>query len=705
MKPSGLRHHNNISKHMKKIFILALTGLFAHSVMAQKLDRSQKPKPGPAPTITFADPAIYKLPNGITVLVVENHKLPKVTATYSIDAGPITEGAKAGVMSLMGGMLSEGTTKKTKAQFDEAIDLMGADVNVSSSGGSASSLTRYFNDTFMLMAEALRNPSFPKESFEKLKSQTLTGIKSNERSAKAISGRVVNALSYGVNHPIGEFVSEQSVNSITLDDVKAAYSKYVTPSRGYLTFVGDITPAAAKALATKAFGDWKGASLTLPKLAPVSNPNQTEIDLIDVPTAVQAEITVTNLVELPLSSPDYHAVLLADQILGGGADAKLFTNLREKHGFTYGAYSSTGSGRFQAKFSASAAVRNEKVDSAVVEFLREINIMRTEKVSAEDLQNAKNLYNGTFALGLENPARMASFALNIMINDLPKDFYRTYLKKINAVTQEDVLRVSQKYFGHDNARIVVVGKQEDILPGLKKLGYAVKLYDKYANPVDEAVVAAVPKKTPEEVISSYINAIGGEAELKKVNTIVSTGDFEVQGQRLNASLKQMAPNLESTVISMGGTTVMKDAFDGTTGIKVQGPSTISYTPEELKEKKTRKGMFEQLYYTAAELEDGGISKVGDVPAYKITVTPAAGSKKTEYYDAKTGLLIKEERIIKSAGKDQAVTIIYSEYKKVGNVLMPYRVVQIVPMGDATMEMTVVLKDVKINTPLTAADFK
>ena len=705
MKPSGLRHHNNILKHMKKIFILALTGLFAHSVMAQKLDRSQKPKPGPAPTITFADPAIYKLPNGITVLVVENHKLPKVTATYSIDAGPITEGAKAGVMSLMGGMLSEGTTKKTKAQFDEAIDLMGADVNVSSSGGSASSLTRYFDDTFMLMAEALRNPSFPQESFDKLKSQTLTGIKSNERSAKAISGRVVNALSYGVNHPIGEFVSEQSVNSITLDDVKAAYSKYVTPSRGYLTFVGDITPAAARALATKAFGDWKGASLTLPKLAPVSNPNQTEINLIDVPTAVQAEITVTNLVDLPLSSPDYHAVLLADQILGGGADAKLFTNLREKHGFTYGAYSSTGSGRFQAKFSASAAVRNEKVDSAVVEFLREINIMRTEKVSAEDLQNAKNLYNGTFALGLENPARMASFALNIMINDLPKDFYRTYLKKINAVTQEDVLRVSQKYFGHDNARIVIVGKQEDILPGLKKLGYALKLYDKYANPVNEAVVAAVPKKTPAEVISSYINAIGGEAELKKVNTIVATGDFEVQGQRLNASLKQMAPNMESTIISMGGTTVMKDVFDGTTGTKVQGPSTISYTPEELKEKKTRKGVFEQLYYTAAELEDGGISKVGDVPAYKINVTPAAGSKKTEYYDAKTGLLIKEERTVKSAGKDQAVTVIYSEYKKTGNVLMPYRVVQIVPVGDTTQEMTVVLKDVKINTPLTAADFK
>ena len=690
---------------MKKIFILALTGLFAHSVMAQKLDRSQKPKPGPAPVITFADPAIYKLPNGITVLVVENHKLPKVTATYSIDAGPITEGEKAGVLSLMGGMLSEGTTKKSKAQFDEAIDLMGADVSVSSSGGSASSLTRYFNDTFMLMAEALRNPAFPQESFDKLKSQTLTGIKANERSAKAISGRVVNAISYGVDHPMGEFVSEKSVNAITLADVKAAYNKYITPSRGYLTFVGDITPAAAKALATKAFGDWKGSALTLPKLAAVKNPAQTEIDLIDVPTAVQAEITVTNLVELPLSSPDYHAVLLADQILGGGADAKLFTNLREKHGFTYGAYSSTGSGRFQSKFSANAAVRNEKVDSAVVEFMREINIMRTEKVSAEDLQNAKNLYNGTFALGLENPARMASFALNIMINDLPKDFYRTYLQKINAVTQDDILRVSKKYFGHDNARVVIVGKQEDILPGLKKLGYAVKLYDKYANPVNEAAVAAVPKKAPAEVISAYIKAIGGEAELKKVNNIVATGDFEIQGQRLNASLKEMAPNLASTEISMAGTTVMKDVFDGKTGTKAQGPSTINYTPEELAEKKAKKGLFDQLYYSTAKLEDAGISKVGDATAYKVTVEVPGQTKKTEYYDVNTALLIKEERPMKIAGKDATLTTLYSDYKKAGNVLLAHRVVQIIPVGETNQELAMIMKDVKINAPITAADFK
>jgi predicted Zn-dependent peptidase len=482
---------------MKKIYILVLTTLFAQAVVAQKLDRSQKPKPGPAPTITIADPVIYKLPNGITVLVVENHKLPKVTATYSIDAGPIKEGSKAGVLTIMGGMLNEGTTTKTKAQFDEAVDLLGADVNVTAGGGSTSALTRYFGNAFLLMAEALRHPAFPQASFEKLKSQAVTGLKSMERSASAISGRVVDAISYGTDNPMGEFSTEKSITGLTLSDVKSAYSKYVTPSRGYLTFVGDIKPEAAKALAMKAFGDWKGSILTLPVVAKASNTAKTEIDVIDLPSAVQSEITVTNLIDLPMSSPDYHAVLLANELLGGGADAKLFKNLREKHGFTYGAYSSAGSGRFQSKFSATASVRNEKVDSAVVEFMKEINIMRTEKVSAEDLQNAKNLYNGSFALGLENPARIAAFASNILINNLPKDFYRTYLKKINAVTADDVLRVSKKYFGHDNARVIVVGKKETVLPGLSKLGYPVKLYDSYANPVSAAGSAAAmaPKKT------------------------------------------------------------------------------------------------------------------------------------------------------------------------------------------------------------------
>lgn len=466
---------------MKKLFIVAIVFLFAQAVSAQTIDRTHKPKAGPSPNITLTDPVIYQLANGITVLVVENHKVPKILASYGIDAGPITEDTKTGITALMGAMLNEGTTTKTKAQFDRAVDQLGASVSTSFSGGSVAALTRYFPEAFTLMAESIRNPAFPAAAFQKLKSQTLYKLKSDENNATAISKRVVNALAYGKNHPTGEIQTEASVNSITLDDIKTIYKKYITPSRGYLTFIGDIKPEAAKALAEKAFGNWEGTALNLPVLAKVANPAKTEVDIVNVPSAVQSEITVVNLIDLPLGNPDYFAALLANQILGGGSNSRLFNNLREKHAFTYGAYSSVGSGRFQSKFSANAAVRNEKVDSAVVEFLSEINKMCNTKVAAEELQNAKNFINGSFALNLENPGTTAGFAGNILINDLPKDFYRTYLQKVNAVTLDDVQRVAKKYFNSDNTRVVIVGKTEVFEPGLKKAGFTVKSFDSFAN--------------------------------------------------------------------------------------------------------------------------------------------------------------------------------------------------------------------------------
>ncbi|RZM20904.1 MAG: insulinase family protein [Pedobacter sp.] len=361
---------------MKKIFILGIAMFIIQDLSAQKLNRSQLPKAGPAPVIAFKDPSNFQLPNGITVLVVEDHKLPKVSASYLIDRGPSTEGDKAGVLSLMGSMLNEGTQNKTKLQFNQAVDLMGATVDLRSTGGSVSALTRYFEPAFMLMSEALRQPALHQDAFDKLKAQSLTGLKSNELNAQAISGRMVNALAYGKTHPMGEFVTQQSLESVTLDDIKKAYISAITPSRGILTIVGDIDPAAAKKIVMKALGDWKGVDLQLPELPLVSNPGATEIDVVDVKNAVQTEITAVSLVNLPMKSEDYHAVLLANQILGGGADAKLFRNLREKHGYTYGAYSRIGAGRFQSTFAANAAVRTEKTDSAIVEMLHEINIMR-----------------------------------------------------------------------------------------------------------------------------------------------------------------------------------------------------------------------------------------------------------------------------------------------------------------------------------------
>lgn len=692
---------------MKKLFIVAAVSLFTQGISAQTIDRSHKPKPGPAPVITIGDPIIYKMANGITVLVVENHKLPQVSASYSIDAGPITEGAKAGTIGLMGSMLNEGTTTKTKAQFDEAVDQLGAKVRAGASGGAVSALTRYFPEAFNLMAESIRKPAFPAESFEKLKSKTITGLKSYEKSAKAISARVVNALAYGKNHPNGEFETETSINAITLADVKAAYQKYITPSRGYLTFVGDIKPEAAKALAEKAFGDWKGSTLTLPILAKVANPAKTEVDIINVSNAVQSEITVVNLIDLPMSSPDYFPVLLANQILGGGSESRLFNNLREKHGFTYGAYSNTGSGRFQTEFSANAAVRNEKVDSAVVEFLNEINIIRTTKVTADELQNAKNLFNGSFALGLENPERTAAFASNILINGLPKDFYRTYLQKVNAVTTDDILRVAKKYYNHDNTRIVIVGKIDAFGVGLVQKGFKTQVFDSFANPVKPLeVTLAPPPPVPAQIIGNYIKAIGGEEAIKKITSLQQTGEMEVQGQKLAVNIKNMAPNLSSMEMTAMGQTFVKQVYNGKTGYSMQMGQKAELTGDDLAEKKDDKGYGTQLYYATdgTKIESAGTAKVGTVDAFKLNITSPSGKKKTEYYDAKSGLLLKEESTSKKGTVEMSQSTEYSNYKKVGDVLFPFTLTQSVSTPQGSQEFSIVIKDIKINPPLKAEDF-
>lgn len=700
---------------MKKILITTAGSLCLLMAVAQnKIDRSVQPKAGPAPIISIKNPTIFTLPNGMTILVVENHKFPKVTATLHIDAGPIKQGSKVGALDLLSGLLGEGTTTMPKAAFDAAIDRMGSQVNLSNSGGEVASLTRYFDQTFALFADALRNPAFPPAAFDKLKTRTITALKTQEKNTKAISARMVNALSYGVDHPMGEFQTEATTNAITLDDIKNAYKKYVTPSRSYLTFVGDITPLAAKALAFKTLGTWTGPKLVLPVLPLVSNTSTTEVDLVDVPNAVQSEITVTNLLNLPLSSPDYFAVLLANQILGGGPEARLFTNLREKHGFTYGSYSNAAAGRFQTMFSASASVRNEKTDSAVTEMLHELNRIRTEKVSVEELKNAKSLYNGSFALNMENPAVTARYASNIIINNLPKDFYSTYLQKINAVTVEDIQRVSQKYFNEKDTRVVAVGKAAQIKEGLGKLGYPVKEYDKYAVPViaqnasaNGQAMVGVSSIQPSEIVNNYIKAIGGADELSKVTSINTNAEMSMQGMTMKVTKKEMAPNLSLMEIKMGEQSVMRQVFDGTTGSQSQMGNKKEMDADDIAEKKNNKGLFPQMFYASGgyKLESAGRDKVDGKDAYKITVTLPSGKFSTEYYDVTSSLLVKEESAKKAMGQDVTTTLQYGNYKKVGNIMLPFTKSISVQTAQGGQDFTIESKDAKLNEGVTTADFK
>ena len=479
---------------MKKFIYIAASLFLTMTMQAQ--DRPQ-PKAGPAPSININKPQSFVLKNGLKVLVVENHKLPRVSFNLTLDNPPYAEGTKKGVSDLLSSMIGNGTQSVSKNAFNEEIDFLGANINFWDSGASANGLSRYSKRILELMADGALNPLFVQEEFEKEKEKIIEGLKSEEKSVTAIAGRVENVLTYGKEHYKGEYTSEETLNNVTLNDVVLNYNTYFAPGNAYLVIVGDVNFKEVKKEVERLFGKWKKA--TAPQLT-YSDPKDvqySQINFIDVPNAVQSEIALVNLSNLKMTDKEYFAALLANQILGGGGEGRLFLNLREKHGWTYGAYSSIGSGKYINKFRSGSSVRNVVTDSAIVEVFNELKKIRTELVSEEDLKNAKAKYIGNFVMQIEKPSTIAGYALNKETQGLPEDFYENYIKNINAVTAEDIKNAANKYFLADKTRVVIVGKAGDVLPGLETMSKREKLpifyFDKFGNPTEKpAVKKAVP---------------------------------------------------------------------------------------------------------------------------------------------------------------------------------------------------------------------
>lgn len=691
-----------------KTKISAFIALFLMTVgvVNAQIDRSKQPKPGPAPKITLEKPGEFKLNNGIEVLVVENHKLPRLSITLRIDNKPISEGDKAGVSSILGAMLGNGTTNIPKDEFNDEIDFLGANLGFGSQSAFASSLSKYSDRIIELMADAAINPLLTKEEFEKEKEKLIENLKSQEKSVDAVAGRVGSALSYGKNHPRGEFVTEETVNNIEFGDVLAFYEKYFNPNNAYLVIVGDVEIGDIKRKVKEHFGKWEksaGVDITIPE--PAANAQYTQINFVDMPNAVQSNISLTNNVDFKMNDEDYHAVLIANKILGGGFGSYLNMNLREKHGYTYGARTNISTSRWNAsRFTAGAAVRNMVTDSAVVETLKEINRIKTEPVDSKDLENAKAKYVGDFILDLESPRTIADYALNIKLNNLPEDFYSTYLAKINAVTKEDVMRVANKHFRPENARIVVVGKGSEVLENLEKTGIPIKYYDAYANATEKPVFSKpLPEGlTAETVIKNYVKAVGGEDALRAVNTTHTTSEMTIPGApfKPKAIIKQMSPNKFSMeVIAEGMGTLMKQNFDGENGYMVQQGQRIPMDEKDVSSRKSNKGLFEELFMESSNLELVSKITIDGTDVYKIKVTKDDKSSH-RYYDVETGYLLRTEETNETQGQSITTVTDYSNYKEVNGVMMPYTMKVTAGPQAFTFETT----EVKINEGVTAEDF-
>lgn len=687
---------------MKRLIIACITVLSVISTQAQ-VDRSTMPKPGPAPEINLKDAQRFELDNGLKVLVVENHKLPRVSAQLTIDNNPILEGDKAGVAALTSSLLGNGSIDISKDEFNEEVDFLGARLSFGSQSAFASSLTKFFPRIIELMADAAINPNFTQEEFDKEKDKLITGLKSQEKDVKEISSRVQRTLAYGAKHPYGEFTTEQTVNNVKLSDVKNFYDNYFAPTNAYLIIIGDISFDKAKELVQENFAPWTKRTVNSFGFSKPKDVQYTQINFIDVPNAVQSEITVQNLVNLKMNDPDYLAALVANQILGGGGEARLFLNLREDKGYTYGSYSSLGNSKYApSRFRAFASVRNAVTDSAVVEILKEIDKIASQPVSEEELKNTKAKYIGNFVLALERPQTIAGYALNIETENLPKDFYKTYLEKINAITVSDVQKAAQKYFSSKNARIVVVGKGSEVLENLEKTSFKGKnipifYYDKFGNKTEKPDYnASAPTDiTVGSIMNNYFKAIGGKDKLNEVKSVYMLAEAAFNGATLGLVSKTTTKNQSLIEVSFGGMTAQKVVFDGTKGYVMAQGQKVDYDEKQIEAAKAEAYPFAELRVSNPTLEKVEPYEGGKAYAVKLN------DKKTAYYDTETGLKVKEVSIQEQAGQKITVTTNYSDYKEVKGIKFPFTITQ--ALGPQNIDFKV--KEVKINESVSDEDFQ
>lgn len=649
---------------MRKYIYTLFIALVTISLSAQvTIDRSTAPTPGPARTPEIGSYESFELKNGLKVFVVEDHKLPRITMSLILDRDPIVEGAKAGYVSIAGDLIGAGTANRTKSALDEEVDFMGANFGTSSNSIRVGGLSKYTDQLIDILSDVLLNPSFPQEEFDKLKSQMISGLKANADDPDAISGNLRGAALYGLEHPYGEVMTEATVEAISIDDCKAYFDTYFRPNIAYMVVIGDITVKDAKKKLNKALKKWKAAEVPAHDYAKTPRAASPRIVMVDKPSAVQSVVWLGNVIDLPQGHPDIEPLRVANQILGGGMSGRLFTNLREDKAFTYGAYSNFGVDELNATFGASAKVRNEVTDSAITEFLYEINRMKNESVTEEDLVAAKASLSGSFGRSLESPASAANFALNIARYNLPSDYYNNYLSRLEAVTAEDVMRVANTYM-NGPLTITVVGKAQDVAGKLSAFG-EVEYFDAEGNATEAPTFLFMPEGiTKESVLNNYFEAIGGAEAFQNITSFEQEMSLEAPGMPGAVGMKTVKniPDYYLSEQSMQGMTLMKVEYKDGAATRSGMRGNAELEGDELastaKEAKYVISQLEWLENPEAITFDGQ-TLVNGKDVYQITE-----GEQTHYFDVATGLLYMSVETAEGPEGDITVTTVFKEWQEV-----------------------------------------
>lgn len=670
--------------------------------------RKTAPKPGDAPTIQIGKAESFKMDNGLTVIVVENHKLPTVSYRIFVDSDPVLEKDAIGYVEMMGDLLAKGTKTRTKAQIDEEVDFIGASMSSSANGVSGRCLSKHSDKLLTLMSDVLLNPVFPEAELEKSRQRQASGLAQSKNSADAISANVASVLRYGKSHPYGEVMTEATLNKISLDQIKTHYTTFFKPNISYLVILGDITKVKAEKYAKEYFGKWQQGEAPKMNYGIPRPPEKTQVSFVHKPGAVQSVVSITYPVELQPGQPDVIRARLMNTILGGYFNSRVNANLREGHGWTYGAGTALTEDELVGYFNASASVRNAVTDSSIIEFIKELNRMRTEKVAATELQVVKNVMTGQFSQSLEQPGTVANFALNIARFGLPADYYEKYLENLQQVNADEVMSMAKKYIRPDRANILVVGNNEEVADRLKQFSAdgKVNFYDAYGDPVKMNSATLPAGMTAEKVIEDYLNAIGGSVKIMAIKDLQMTSSIKMRGPELLVKTWQKGGTKLATEMSMNGQTISKRVYDGSKAMESgMGGATRALEGEELEDLKEQAAFCKEAGYKAGgyKLTLTGIEEIDGKNAYVIQIVRADGKKSTDYYDIKTSLKVREVSLQPGqTGEMVEMTTDYSDYKETSGVLFP-NIISIAGIMPVPMKGSVT--QIKANEGIDDAVFK
>jgi zinc protease len=465
---------------MKRLVSIAVLLSLSLGLSAQQaFDRKKPPAPGKPPVLRVPVWTKGTLANGADLIVSEKHDLPLVSfsITFLGGADQFEPAGKQGTASLAAAMLSEGTKTRNAEALSNALQLLGTSISASVGGESGSvgfvSTSAKFPATLDILTDMLVNSVFPADALERLRGQRLVALTQARAQPGAIAARVFPRVVYGNEHPYGRVVSEESIKSVTRDDVVVFHQTYFQTGRALVTVVGDVSAGDVKPVIDRALAAWPKAG-TRPAFSypPLPSTRPTTIFLVDKPGAAQSTFAIGQPGP-PRSTPDFFPLQVMNTMLGGMFQSRLNANIREEKGYSYGVSSNFAYGKGPGAFRTGGDIVTEKSDAALTEFMKELRgILGARPVTDDELATAKDSLiqrlPGTFA----SVSAINAALTNLWVQGLPDDYYQQYAKSIGAVTKEDVVRVAKQHLDLEHLAIVIVGDRATIEEPLKKTGIA-----------------------------------------------------------------------------------------------------------------------------------------------------------------------------------------------------------------------------------------